>query len=199
MGAYIFKVCDNTGIEKPGPPRPSATPTPTITPTLTPTNTQTPSVTPTNTLTPSVTPTNTLTPTFTPTATPTPTQTMTPTSPFTTATRTPTQTPTSTPNPFQYTIIANDPPNPDTLEGVSIYSPLYKDRFYFSGPDPGIIPVIPPLRIYVDGIYRCQIDFLLLRAGQSFGFSTAEWTGRNPQFFGTFTTSNPNIINFFTV
>jgi hypothetical protein len=54
------------------------------------------------------------------------------------------------------------------------------------------------LRIYVDGIYRCQIDFLILRAGQSFGFSTEEWTGRNPQFFGTFALNNPNIVNFFT-
>lgn len=198
METYIFKVCNSTGIEKPGPPRPSATPTPTATPTNTPTMTRTPTVTPTNTLTPSVTPTNTITPTFTPTLTPTPTQTMTPTTPYTTATSTPSHTPTATPNPFQYTIIANDSPTPDTLEGVSIFSPLYKDRFYFSGADPGIIPAIPPMRIYVDGIYRCQIDFLILRGGQGFGFSTEEWTGRNPQFFGTFATTNPNIVNFST-
>jgi hypothetical protein len=54
------------------------------------------------------------------------------------------------------------------------------------------------MRIFVDGIYRAQIDFLLLRVGQSFGFSTQEWTGPNPQFFAKFSIGNPNNIYFNT-
>lgn len=198
MEPFVFRICDNKGVIAPPPPYPSATPTATATPTNTPTNTQTPSNTPTFTPTPTNTPSNTVTPTFTPTNSNTPTQTPTPTVAFNTPTPTPSITPSITPNPFQYAIYSNNPLLPDSIEGVSIYSPTYQDRFYFSGIDPGIIPVTPPMRIYVDGIYRCQIDFLLLRQGQPFGYSTQEWTGPNPQFFGTFSVGNPNIINFFT-
>lgn len=198
MDPYVFRICDNIGVEAPPPPYPSATPTATPTPTVTPTNTMTPTNTPTNTITPSNTPTVTRTPSNTPTNTFTPTPTMTPTIAFSTPTPTPTLTPSITPNPFTYIIASNDPVIPSDIEGVSIYSPFYNDRFYFSGLDPGIIPVTPPIRIFVNGIYRVQIDFLLLRAGQPFGYSTQEWTGPNPQFFGTFTIGNPNIINFFT-
>ena len=75
---------------------PTATATPTFTPTHTPTATATPTLTPTHT--PTATATPTLTPTYTPTATATPT--LTPTyTPTATPTITPTHTPTATPTP----------------------------------------------------------------------------------------------------
>jgi cytoskeletal protein RodZ len=79
---------------------PTHTPTPTSTPTATatPTNTPTPTSTPTDTPTPTSTPTATATPTDTPTPTSTPTATATPTD-TPTPTNTPTSTPTNTPTP----------------------------------------------------------------------------------------------------
>ena len=92
---------------------PTATNTPTDTPTMTPTDTNTPTDTPT------VTPTATNTPTNTPTATPTATPTDTPTStPTATATvsPTPTNTPTNTPTP---TVTNTPTPVPGTINGTA--------------------------------------------------------------------------------
>ncbi len=91
-----------------------STPTYTPTATATPTNTPTPTYAPTATATPTNTPTPTSTPTSTPTATATPTNTPIPTStptdtPSPTATATPTDTPTSTPT---ATATPTDTPTP---------------------------------------------------------------------------------------
>ena len=176
-------------------PTKTCTPTPQETITATPTSTSTPAVTPTTTntptpsltigATPSVTPSQSATPAVSPTPTETPGPTGTP-EPTSTPTLTPTVTPTVTPNPFNYNVIGNN-----TTDDVTMFSENdYQDKFYFSNTGQGGLPSIPPMRIWVDGAARIQIDFTGARIGSPFGYSLSNFDYNYPQFFGVFTAGN---------
>jgi hypothetical protein len=192
-------------------PTPSVTksPTPSNTLTATPTQTETPTNTPTitNTCTPTLTigvtpsetpsetrsetPTQTPTPSNSPTpiatSTLTPSPTNTPTSSQTsTPSITPSITPSTTPNPFSYCVEGNN-----TVEDISLFSAEnYLDSFCFNGVSTGGLPAIPPMRIWVDGRARIQVDFESTRISQPFGYSLQGFNKSYPQFFSTFIAGN---------
>jgi hypothetical protein len=66
----------------------------------------------------------------------------------------------------------------------------YQDKFYFSNTGQGGLPSIPPMRIWVDGAARIQIDFTGARIGSPFGYSLSNFSYNYPQFFGVFTAGN---------
>src|SRR5579871_180067 len=107
---------------------PSPTPTATSTPSLTPTKTPTPTSTSTPTLTPTPTPSSTPSPTATSTPSPTPTETPSPTNsptpsatPTSTGTPTPSSTPSSTPTPTaSFTPSSTPTPSPTPTWGISL-------------------------------------------------------------------------------
>lgn len=176
-------------------PTKTSTPTPQETITATPTSTSTPAVTPTTTNTPTpsltigATPTVTPSQSATPEVSPTPTETSGPTGtpePTSTPTLTPTVTPTVTPNPFNYNVIGNN-----TTDDITMFSENdYQDKFYFNNTGQGGLPAIPPMRIWVDGAARIQIDFTGARIGSPFGYSLSNFGYDYPQFFGVFTAGN---------
>jgi len=154
-------------------PTPTISLTPSITPSITPSNPET--LTPTPTIIPSPTPTNTSTSTVTPTQTitqtPTPSLTLgaspTPTASVT-ASLTPSPTPTNTPLSYPLELTANG-----TLLDVFIFSPDgHKDTIYFNYLQGGgsSLPAIPPMRVYIDGEYRTQVDFDSTRIGTQFSY-----------------------------
>jgi len=163
----------------------TATPTPTGTPTVTPTTTNTPTPSLTIGATPTVTPSQSATPEVSPTPTSTPGPTDTP-QPTGTPTGTPGPTPTVTPNPFNYNVTGNN-----TTDDITMFSENnYQDKFYFSNTGQGGLPAIPPMRIWVDGAARIQIDFTAARIGSPFGYSLSNFGYDYPQFLGVFTAGN---------
>jgi hypothetical protein len=139
--------------------------------TATPSISPSPSITSTNSNIPSSTPTSTLTSTQLITQTPTPSLTLgaspTPTSSIT-ASLTPSPTPTNTPLLYPLELTANG-----TLLDLSIFSPDgYLDTIYFNylQGEGSNLPAIPPMRIYIDGEYRVQVDFDSTRIGTQFSF-----------------------------